>query len=38
MSLFTGSAGPHYHFNDQNLAIGAAFWSRLVERYLDPDA
>lgn len=28
---------PHYDFNDQNLAVGAAFWSRLVERYLDPD-
>ncbi|CAG9266321.1 Hippurate hydrolase [Paraburkholderia unamae] len=25
---------PHYDFNDRNLPIGAAFWSRLVERYL----
>lgn len=25
---------PHYDFNDQNLPVGAAFWTRLVERYL----
>ncbi|MGN4025104.1 amidohydrolase, partial [Burkholderia gladioli] len=25
---------PHYDFNDHNLPIGAAFWTRLVERYL----
>lgn len=25
---------PHYDFNDHNLPIGAAFWARLVERYL----
>lgn len=27
---------PHYDFNNQNLSVGAAYWSRLVERYLDP--
>jgi hippurate hydrolase len=26
---------PGYDFNDHNLPIGAAFWSRLVERFLD---
>jgi len=25
---------PGYDFNDANLIIGAAFWTRLVERYL----
>jgi hippurate hydrolase len=25
---------PHYDFNDRNLTVGAAFWTRLVERYL----
>ncbi|WP_144159942.1 M20 aminoacylase family protein [Paraburkholderia sp. BCC1885] len=25
---------PHYDFNDHNLTVGAAFWTRLVERYL----
>jgi hippurate hydrolase len=25
---------PHYDFNDTNLPVGAAFWARLVERYL----
>lgn len=25
---------PHYDFNDHNLTVGAAFWARLVERYL----
>jgi hippurate hydrolase len=25
---------PRYDFNDANLTVGAAFWSRLVERYL----
>jgi hippurate hydrolase len=25
---------PHYDFNDHNLPIGAAYWTRLVERYL----
>ncbi|MGF6756045.1 M20 aminoacylase family protein [Paraburkholderia sp. GAS42] len=25
---------PHYDFNDFNLPVGAAFWTRLVERYL----
>jgi hippurate hydrolase len=32
-----GLHSPNYDFNDQNLTVGAAFWSRLVERYLDPD-
>ncbi|AMO98218.1 amidohydrolase family protein [Collimonas arenae] len=32
-----GLHSPNYDFNDQNLAVGAAFWSRLVERYLDSD-
>ncbi|EHP41641.1 amidohydrolase [Cupriavidus basilensis OR16] len=32
-----GLHSPHYDFNNQNLTVGAAFWSRLVERYLDPD-
>jgi hippurate hydrolase len=27
---------PGYDFNDANLPVGAAFWSRLVERFLDP--
>lgn len=26
---------PHYDFNDNNLPVGAAFWTRLVERYLN---
>ena len=26
-----------YDFNDDNLTIGAAFWTRLVERFLDKD-
>jgi len=25
---------PHYDFNDRNLPVGAAYWARLVERYL----
>jgi hippurate hydrolase len=25
---------PHYDFNDKNLPVGAAYWARLVERYL----
>ncbi|MBN3756724.1 amidohydrolase [Paraburkholderia sp. Tr-20389] len=25
---------PHYDFNDRNLPVGAAYWTRLVERYL----
>ncbi|MCY1385178.1 hypothetical protein D9M69_735270 [compost metagenome] len=25
---------PGYDFNDHNLAIGAAFWVRLAERFL----
>jgi hippurate hydrolase len=25
---------PHYDFNDRNLPIGAAYWTRLVERFL----
>ncbi|CDY78240.1 Catalyzes the cleavage of p-aminobenzoyl-glutamate to p-aminobenzoate and glutamate, subunit A [Caballeronia glathei] len=25
---------PHYDFNDKNLPIGAAYWTRLVERFL----
>ena len=29
---------PHYDFNDRNLPIGAAYWSRLVERYLNSEA
>ncbi len=24
----------HYDFNDENLCVGAAYWTRLVERYL----
>jgi hippurate hydrolase len=27
---------PHYDFNDAILTTGAAFWTRLVERYLSP--
>ena len=27
---------PGYDFNDDNLVVGAAYWSRLVERYLAP--
>src|SRR5450830_626061 len=26
----------HYDFNDDNVGIGAAYWTRLVERYLQP--
>ena len=26
---------PHYDFNDEILAVGAAFWTRLAQRYLD---
>lgn len=26
---------PGYNFNDHNLTIGAAYWARLVERFLD---
>ena len=29
-----GLHNPHYDFNDENLTIGAAYWSRLTERYL----
>jgi hippurate hydrolase len=25
---------PQYDFNDANLPIGAAYWTRLVERFL----
>jgi len=25
---------PHYDFNDKNLPVGAAYWARLVERWL----
>jgi hippurate hydrolase len=25
---------PAYDFNDDNLTVGAAYWTRLVERYL----
>jgi hippurate hydrolase len=28
---------PQYDFDNGNLTVGAAFWSRLVERYLDSD-
>ncbi|CAB3638556.1 Hippurate hydrolase [Paraburkholderia sediminicola] len=28
---------PNYDFNNENLAVGAAFWSRLAERYLNLD-
>jgi len=28
---------PRYDFNDANLPVGAAFWTRLVERYLAHD-
>ncbi|CAB3665101.1 M20 aminoacylase family protein [Trinickia soli] len=27
----------HYDFNDENLTIGAAFWTRLVERFLSKE-
>ncbi|GAC1320032.1 MAG: M20 aminoacylase family protein [Collimonas sp.] len=27
-----------YDFNDENVAVGAAYWSRLVERFLSPSA
>lgn len=27
---------PTYDFNDRNLVVGAAYWSRLVERFLAP--
>ncbi|MCL6484232.1 MAG: amidohydrolase, partial [Janthinobacterium lividum] len=26
---------PRYDFNDANLTVGAAFWTRLVERFLN---
>ncbi|WP_250526884.1 M20 aminoacylase family protein [Caballeronia sp. GAWG2-1] len=26
---------PHYDFNDRNLPVGAAYWARLVERFLE---
>jgi hippurate hydrolase len=29
---------PRYDFNDANLPVGAAFWTRLVERFLAGDA
>ncbi|SAL73079.1 amidohydrolase [Caballeronia udeis] len=29
---------PRYDFNDANLPVGAAFWTRLVERFLARDA
>jgi hippurate hydrolase len=29
---------PRYDFNDEILTVGAAFWTRLVERYLAADA
>jgi hippurate hydrolase len=29
---------PRYDFNDEILTVGAAFWTRLVERYLAVDA
>jgi hippurate hydrolase len=28
---------PRYDFNDDNLQFGAAYWARLVERYLDSE-
>lgn len=28
---------PHYDFNDANLTTGAAYWARLVERFLSAD-
>jgi hippurate hydrolase len=28
---------PRYDFNDANLTVGAAFWTRLVERYLSAE-
>jgi hippurate hydrolase len=24
-----------YDFNDENLTVGAAYWTRIVERYLE---
>ena len=27
-----------YDFDDRNLTVGAAYWTRLVERYLDPSS
>ncbi|RFU44572.1 M20 aminoacylase family protein [Paraburkholderia sp. DHOC27] len=29
---------PAYDFNDDNLTVGAAYWTRLVERFLAPQA
>jgi hippurate hydrolase len=26
---------PHYDFNDEVLTVGAAYWTRLVERFLE---
>ena len=28
---------PGYDFNDDNIAIGAAYWVRLVERFLSAE-
>jgi hippurate hydrolase len=27
---------PRYDFNDELLTVGAAYWTRLVERFLEP--
>ncbi|WP_298928580.1 M20 aminoacylase family protein [uncultured Ramlibacter sp.] len=43
LRLGNGEASPMLHnaaydFNDANLTVGAAYWTRLVERFLAPDA
>ena len=27
---------PGYDFNDENVAVGSAYWSLLVQRFLQP--
>jgi hippurate hydrolase len=27
---------PRYDFNDELLTVGAAYWTRLAERFLEP--
>ena len=43
LRLGNGEAGamlhnPHYDFNDEVLTVGAAYWTRLVERFLEVEA
>ncbi|MGE3922899.1 MAG: M20/M25/M40 family metallo-hydrolase, partial [Lautropia sp.] len=43
LRLGNGESSPmlhsaHYDFNDDNLTVGAAYWTRLVERWLAEDA